>query len=331
MHHRAGDIVTTSTVAVLGTRYPDLSVEQEVLAPLGVELVRADGGDAAGIVAAAGQADVVLAGSGPRFTREVISQLSCRGIVRYGIGVDSVDLAAAREHGLWVARVSDYGTEAVAVHAVTMGLAGARRLPMASQHVLQGGWGFAELRPLHLPTASTAGVVGYGRIGRYAAALLRGFGYRVLVHDPFVTATDDDVTLVADLEDLLAAADLVTLHVPGAADGSPLLGADELAACKPGSVLVNTARGSLIDRAALLDALAQGRPGIAALDVFDTEPLPAGAFDAVRDRVILSPHMAWYSEESELDLRIKASQEAARLLRGERPLDVVIDPTEADA
>jgi D-3-phosphoglycerate dehydrogenase / 2-oxoglutarate reductase len=319
-------------VAVLGTRYPDLGVEETILGPLGVTLRRSPGDDAASILEAADGAEVVLAGSAPRFDRAVIEQLGCRGIVRYGIGTDSIDLDAARDRGLWVARVTDYGTEAVAVHAVAMGLAATRQIVAANAHVRSGGWGFAHLRPLSLPSASTAGVVGFGRIGRYAAALLAGLGFSVLVHDPFIdpeAVRDAGLTHVPELPDLLGRSDLVTLHVPGNPDGTPVIAADELAAFRPGSVLVNTARGTLIDRGALIAALQEGRPGVAALDVFDREPLEDGAFAEVIDRVILTPHMAWYSEESEHDLRVKASEEAARLLRNERPHEVVVDPTQA--
>lgn len=315
-------------VAVLGTRYPDFGVESEVLGPLGVRLTSSAGADAGQILADAADAEVVLAGSAPRFDRDVLAGLHCRGIVRYGIGTDSIDLVAARELGMWVARVSDYGTEAVASHAVTMALAGSRRLVAVDRQVKDGAWGFADHRPLHLPSSSVAGVVGFGRIGRYAAELLRGLGYDVLVHDPWVTGDQPGVTIVGSLTDLLARCDIVTLHAPGAADGSPLLGRDELDACRPGSVLVNTARGSFIDQDALIAALRTGRPAVAALDVHPTEPLDPSVFAGVLDQVILTPHMAWYSEESELDMRRKASEEAARLLRGERPRDVVVDPTQ---
>lgn len=315
------------TVAVVGTRYPDLSIEQEILAPLGVTLRSAPATTAQELLDVAADAEVVLAGSGPRFDRTVLAGLGCRGIVRYGIGTDSVDLEAARERGIWVARVSDYGTEAVATHAVSLALAGSRRLTAANTHVQGGGWGFADLRPLHLPSASTAGVVGYGRIGRHAAGQLRGLGFTVIAHDPFLTEADDGTPLVG-LAELLERSDVVTLHLPGHPDGRPLLGREELSHCRPGSVLVNTARGTLIDRAALIEALGQGRPAVAALDVFDHEPVDGTVFADVADQVVLTPHMAWYSEESEHDLRVKASQEAARLLRGERPTDVVVDPTE---
>lgn len=314
-------------MAILGTRYADFAIEAEVLEPLGATIVSGPGADADEIVAVAGGADVLLLGSAPRIDAAVLGRLSCRGIVRYGVGVEKVDLDAARAAGVWVARVSDYGTEAVALHAVALALAGVRRLVEADRATRAGGWGIAELRPLHAPSAQTAGVVGYGRIGRAVASHLRALGFRVLAHDPLVEI-DGEVEAVAELRDLLRRCDVVSLHVPGLPDGSPLLGAGELALLPEGSVLVNTARGTLVDTAALVAGLAAGRPRVAALDVFAAEPLDPSAFAAVAERVIMTPHMAWYTEESERDLRRKAAEEARRLLLGERPRDVVVDPEE---
>jgi D-3-phosphoglycerate dehydrogenase len=309
--------VLSSKVAVLGTRYADLGIEEEVLGPLGVELVLGDGASAADIVAVAGDADVVLAGSRPRFDADVLARLNCRGVVRYGVGVDNIDLAAARARGIAVARVSDYGTEAVAFSAVSLAMALFRRLPEADATVRGGGWGVAGLRPLHLPSASTAGVVGYGRIGRQAARYLRGLGFTVCAHDQYVDVPPEDGVAAVPLEELLETSDVVTLHTPADPSGRPLLGAAELSRMKPGSVLVNTARGSLIDLPALIEALGAGRPGFAALDVYPEEPADASVFQPVAARVLLTPHMAWYTDESEADMRRKASEEAARLLRGE--------------
>ena len=304
-------------VAVLGTRYADLGIEEEVLGPLGVELALGDGGTAAEILDVARDAEVVLAGSRPRFDSAVLDGLSCRGIVRYGIGVDTIDLAAAAGRGIAVARVSDYGTEAVAFHAVTTAMSLFRRLPEADAGLRGGGWGVASLRPLHLPSASVAGVVGYGRIGRQAAGYLRGLGFTVLAHDEYVDVPAGDGVRAAALDELLESCDVVSLHAPGDPSGRALLDADRLARMKPGSILVNTARGSLVDLPALLTALADGRPRFAALDVFPQEPVDVAVFEPVADRVLLTPHMAWYTDESEADMRRKAAAEAARLLRGE--------------
>jgi len=316
------------TVAILGTRYRDFSVEEEILAPLGVRIVSGPGASSDEIAGLAGDADVILAGSGPRFDAPTIARLSCRGIVRNGVGVETVDLEAARAAGIWVARVADYGTEAVALHATTLALAGVRRLLEADRRVRAGGWGFAELRPLHLPSALVAGVVGFGRIGRRVAELLGGLGFETVAFDP-VAPVDAPGVRALPFHELLARADVVSLHAPPPEDGSFLVGAAELAAMRPGSVLVNTARGALVDERALVAALAQGRPGTAALDVYAAEPADASAFAEVAEHVILTPHMAWYTEESEHDLRVKAAQEARRLLEGERPRDVVVAPEAA--
>ena len=316
--------MTAPLVAILGTRYPDFAIEEAAFAPLGATIVSDPGGSPEAISAVAGEADVILAGSAPKFTAEVLAALNCRGIVRYGVGTDSVDLEAARQHGIAVGRVADYGTEAVAFHAVAMACALVRRLPAADRAIRAGGWGFAELRPLHLPSTLTAGVVGFGRIGRQAAAYFRGLGFTVVAHDEYIDVPGDSGIRDVDLGTLLETADVVSLHAPGDPDAGPMLDAAALATMRPGSVLVNTARGSLIDIPALVEALATGRPAQAALDVHPTEPVDAEVFSGVADRVLFSPHMAWYTDESEEDLRRKAAAEAARLLAGEPLLDPVV-------
>lgn len=313
------------TVAILGTRYPDLAIEEEVLGPLGVTLVTGDGHSADAIVETSEGATVVMAGSRPRFDAAVLQRLSCRGIVRYGIGTDSIDLDAARRRGIAVARVSDYGTEAVAFHAVAMAMAQLRRLSEADRAVRGGAWGFAELRPLHQPSVLTAGIVGYGRIGRRAAGYLQGLGMRVRAYDAYVDIPAGDGVVASDLPDLLEASDVVLLHAPGNADGTPLVDAEALRRMRPGSVLVNTARGSLVDLDALVEGLRAGRPARAALDVYPTEPPDLTAFEDVADKILFSPHMAWYTEESETDMRRKAAAETARMLRGEPLVDPVVE------
>ena len=308
-------------MAVLGTRYPDLSIEQAVLGPAGVALVREDGADAAS-VRTAGRADVVIAGARARFDREVLAAMNARAIVRAGIGVDTIDLVAASELGITVCNVPDYGTEAVAQHALAMALAGTRRLIEADRLVRTGGWGLDDLRPLHLPSSLTAAVVGLGRIGSRVAQLFDAVGFgEVVGHDPHVSET---VVPNIAFDDLIRGADVISLHAPGAADA--LLGAGEFARMRDGAVLVNTARGALIDHAALASGLRSLRPRIACLDVFDPEPPELALFEGVEDRVVLSPHQAWYTEESQTDLRRKSAEEALRILEGLAPAHAVNGP-----
>lgn len=317
-----------TTVAILGTRYPDFAIEREILEPLGVRIVEGNGADSAAIIEQAGAATVILAGAAPKFDAKTLASLSCTGIVRYGVGTESIDLQAAKELGIWVLRVADYGTEAVATHAVAMALAAVRRIREADQRVRSGNWGFAPLRPLHLPSAMTVGVVGTGRIGRHAASQFVGLGFRVLSYDIVKPAEAmPGVEFVSSLDELIAVSDLISLHVPGAPDGSALFNADLLSRLKPGCIIVNTSRGTLIDSDALAKGLAMGTPGFAALDVFSKEPPDISVFAGVEDQLLFTPHMAWYTEESESDLRIKAAHEVRRLLQGERPNEIVVEPT----
>jgi D-3-phosphoglycerate dehydrogenase len=226
--------------------------------------------------------------------------------------------------------VPDYGTDAVAFHAITLVLTAMRRIGMADTMTKAGKWDIDALRPLHLPSALSAGVIGFGRIGRKTADHLKALGFgRVLAHDAHAPVDAAGIES-ASLQELLSNCDVVTLHAPAREDGAPLLGELEMTLMRPGSILVNTARGSLIDTEALAAALATGRPALAALDVFESEPPGLEGFSGVLDRVIMTPHMAWYTEESERDLRTKAAMEARRLLDGEPLLNQVTNEAEAE-
>ncbi len=311
-----------ATVAVLDTTYPDLHVEREVLDGHGVDLHREDGSTPEAILSC-GHADVIIVGSRARFDADVISRLTTRGIVRAGIGVESIDVEAATAGGIVVCNVPDYGTEAVAQHALAMALAGSRRLLEGDEMVRRGEWGFQSTRPMHLPSASVAGVLGLGRIGSRTAELFVAVGFgTVLGHDPRVPTPPAGVESVG-FEELLERCDVISVHIPGRADASPILGAAEFERMRPGSVIVNTARGSVIDDEALAEALSAGRPRIAALDVFTVEPPDLSVFAGVEGRLALSPHQAWYTEESQADLRRKSAEEALRILNGESPRNPV--------
>ena len=321
-------------VAILGTRFGDFDLERGVLGD--VDLVWGPGQTMDDVIAVAAGADVILAGAAPRFDAGTLEKLESRAIVRLGVGVDHVDLDSARSLGMWVVNVPDYGMDAVALHATTLVLASLRRLTTADRKLREGSWGVANLRPLRLPSSLTAGVIGFGRIGRRVALLLAGLGFEaVLVSDPAVDASDVATALgdapgrLAGVEELLAGSDVVTLHSPPPAHGY-LLGASELRTMKEGSILVNTARGSLLDTEALVAALGDNRPGFAALDVFEHEPPDVSVFEPVAERVILTPHMSWCTEESELALRRQAAAEARRILDSEPPLHAVVTPEAAE-
>lgn len=321
-------------MAILGTRFGDFDVEREVLGD--VDLTSGPGHSRAEILEVAAGADVILAGAAPIFDAGTLEALGCRAIVRLGVGVDCVDLDTARSLGMWVANVPDYGTDAVALHTVSLVLASIRRLTLADRRLRDGSWGVADLRPLHLPASLTVGVVGLGRIGRRVALMLLGVGFeRFLVADPVIEPTElrhalgeADARLV-ELPELLGGADVVTLHAPPPAHGH-LLGEEQLRVMRLGSILVNTARGALVDTVALVSALAGGRPAMAALDVFEREPPDVTVFEPVWDQVILTPHMSWYTEESELALRRQAAAEARRILDSQSPLHPVVTPAESE-
>ena len=306
-------------VAIVGTRYALLDYEEQTLAQRGVHLVRGSGADADGLVDLCRAAAVCLIGSAPRFTADVLARLPrLRGIVRYGVGVDNVDLPEARRRGVLVAYVPDYCIDEVATHAVTLILACTRKLWPAWTGVRRGGWGIQELRPLHSPRCQTVGVVGLGRIGRAVIDRLRPFGFRLLGHDPYVGAAQ--VTALgaepADLETLLGASDVVTLHLPLTPATHHVLGPAQFRLMKPAASLVNTSRGGLVDESALCQALAEGRLGGAALDVLEEEPPSPARPILARPEVLVTPHMSWYTDEAEMDLRRKGLAEALRMLDG---------------
>ena len=320
--------IKSKKVAIVGTRYANFAIEEEVFADLGVTIVSGPGKDSEDIVAIAGDAEIILAGAPPKFDRNTLEKLSCRGIIRYGVGTESVDLLAAKDLGIWVSRVADYGTEAVATHSVALALAAVRGIREADRVVQNGSWGFADIKPLHLPSALTVGVVGTGRIGRHAAKQFLGLGFNVITYD--IAPPKElpvGIELVSTLNELLRRSDIVSLHVPGSADGAPLIGSAEFSLMKSGSIIVNTSRGSLIKSSSLIDALKNGLIRTAALDVFEREPVQIADFQEVATKIIFSPHMAWYTEESEADLRFKAATEARRILYGDRPLEIVVEPS----
>jgi D-3-phosphoglycerate dehydrogenase len=276
------------------------------------------------------EAAVILVEHAP-VTRRVLERASsCALVVRYGVGVDNVDIPAATANGIWVANVPDYATDSVADHAIMLLLAVARDLRGFSENVRQGSWRGATEQ--HMPlvlSGRSLGIVGYGRIGSATARRALAMGLKVYAYDPFVPPekmSGDGVVACPDLETLLKERDFLSLHCPLTELTHHLISEEALALTKPGVIIVNTARGLVIDLVALQAALGTGHVAGAGLDVFDPEPLPIGHPLRAHPRVVATPHVAYLSDRSFVELRTKAAQNAAAVLRGEPPIYPVNDP-----
>lgn len=317
-------------VAVVGGGYALLDAARVVLERAGARVEHVQSRDMAEIAACAREADAVMAFLLP-MPATVIDRLErCRVIVRLGVGYDNIDLEAARARGIPVCNVPDYGTDEVADHALALALALIRQLPLLDRSIRAGDW--LSEPPLAMPPCEemTFGVIGYGRIGRAAMERARTFKFRLAACDPYLpdAAFAPDVAR-RTLEEILAEADILSLHVPLTLETRHLLNAARLAQMKSTALLVNTARGPVVDTQALAEALRTGRLAAAGLDVFEEEPLAADHPLRACHNALLTPHQAWYSARSRLRLHTLAAEEVARGLRGEPLRNVVngVEPT----
>jgi D-3-phosphoglycerate dehydrogenase len=309
-------------VAVTDHPFPDLEPTGEVLAPLGAEIRVSASVGAGDVLAVAQEADAVI-NTYAQLPGELIDRFErCRIIARTGIGIDTVDLEAATAKGIVVTNVPEYCEDEVSDHAMALMLALARNVTRGNTLVHGGGWDLAAVKPIHRVRGRTVGLVGFGKIARLVATKAQGFGLDVLAFDPYVDPAEAaalDVGLVS-FEELLARSDFVSVHAPLTPQTRNLIGAEALAKMRPEAVVVNTARGGLVDVAALAEALDRGSIAGAGLDVLPDEPPAADLPLYGQPNVILTPHTAFYSEESVLDLQVKAAQQVLLVLSGEDPV-----------
>ncbi len=311
-------------------RFPFAAPERAAIAAAGADLVALDGHDPAGIVAAGAGAEAIFVYHATVDAALLDRLPQLRVVARCGSGYDKVDVEAAHARGVEVVYVPDYGTDDVADHTLALLLACARRVPSSDRALRAGQWlPYAQLGAMRRLRGSTLGLLGFGRIARATAKRAFAFGMELLVHDPGV----DDVTLAAagarradDLNDLLARADALSIHLPLTPATHRLIGAPELAAMKPGSLLVNTSRGEIVDEDALAAALAGGHLGGAGLDVFETEPLPQDSPLIGLESAVVTPHSAAFSEQALAEVRTRALDDALRVLAGDPPRDPVPVP-----
>jgi D-3-phosphoglycerate dehydrogenase / 2-oxoglutarate reductase len=297
--------------------YTDIGGAARVLTEAGIELVvgacrTEDEGLALGR-----EADAVINQHLPITPRMLAGWPRCRGIAHFGKGVDNIDVAAATRCGIWVTNVRDANWDEVSNHVLALLLGWARGIVAFDRQVRDGGWSYRAAVPRHRLAGQTLGIVGFGDVARVLAGKAHGLGLTVLAYARRPQA-DAHVRFVS-LPELLEASDYVSIHVPLAADTAHLIGTRELALMKRSAFLINTSRGGVVDQSALVAALTEGRIAGAGLDV--TDPEPPAADDPLRalPNVILTPHVAWYSEESREHVTVEAAREIVRILRGERP------------
>lgn len=303
-------------VVVSDQVFPTVDTERAMLSEIDADLVVAEG-SVADVLAVAADADAILNTYLPWDATAIAALERCRIIARYGIGVDNVDLEAARGAGIVVTNVPDYSVEEVAVHALGMLLGALRKIPWADRKLREGAWGIGEFRPIRRLSECTVGLLGYGRIGRRLAVGIEALGGRVIVHDPYLSPSPDLPELV-DFDGLLARADIVSVHAPLTDATRGIIDRKALQQMRSGSILVNTSRGPLVELDAVTAALREGHLAAAALDVFDQEPLDPARIEGVPN-LIATPHMAYYSEEALAESQRKATTQVIKVLSGETP------------
>jgi D-3-phosphoglycerate dehydrogenase len=309
-------------VLVTDHPWPDLEVERQVLNSLPVELIDAPDGSEGTLSRLATEADAIAV-CWARVTRTVLEAATrCRIVARLGIGLDNIDIPVATQRGMLVTNVPDYCVEEVADHTLALLLAAARNITFFHGRAKRGEYELAAAPRMQRLSRQTVGLLGLGRIGRRTAEKARGIGLRVIASTRSGDAHGSGVEVVS-LERLLAESDYLCLHAPLTDATRKIINAAALAQMKPTAVLINTSRGGLVDEAALHDALTQRRLAGAALDVFDPEPPDLSRPLFQHERVIVTPHAAFVSEEAVLELRTRVAMQIRDALIGGMPENVV--------
>jgi D-3-phosphoglycerate dehydrogenase len=311
-------------VAVTDSVFPNLEPAKAVLSKIGGELRLAPEPTAEGILSVARDAEAVLT-TYAKVTGEMIPQMTkCRVISRFGIGVDNVDIPVATSKGIVVTKVPDYCLDEVSDHAMALLLALIRKIPSSNTRTQSGKWEMKAVVPIHRLRGTVLGLVAFGQIPQLVAPKAQAFGMQVITYDPYVS---DEVLKRAnvrrvELDELIRTSDYISLHCPLTPETKHLFSSDAFQKMKRSAYLVNTARGPVIDEAALAQALDQKLIAGAALDVMEKEP-PGTSPLFGRDNLIVTPHTSFYSEESLVDLQTKAAEEVVRVLSGQAPRNPV--------
>lgn len=321
-------------VVITDSAFADGNLEQEILSRIGASVKKYQTYDQNEVAEITKTADAILCDTAP-INRTIIASLeNVRVIVVYGVGYDNVDLKAAHEKGITVCNVPDFMTYEVAEHTMALILSLCKRVTWADNFTKAGRWNeygassWTKLMPISHLDGKTAGIIGFGRIGRQVAERLQAFRMNVLAYDPYVTqntAAEVGVDMV-DLPTLLRRSDIISVNCLLSKETFHLISKRELDLMKETAFIVNTARGKVIDQVALVNALKSKRIAGAGLDVLEKEPCDSDDPVLSVENVIITPHIAALSDKATVALRRLASEEVARVLRGERPMHPVTLP-----
>ncbi|MFW6194969.1 MAG: C-terminal binding protein [Chloroflexota bacterium] len=319
--------LTSATRKALITDYawPDIEAESRILRDAGIEPVPAPDASPETLARLAADVDAIMFCFAQVPGDVLRAAPNCKIAARYGIGVDNLDIPTCTELGIVVTNVPDYCIDEVADHVMGFLLAFNRKIVKHNGIVKQSGWKAVQLTDtMHRLRDSTLGIAGMGRIGRNVASRARAFGMSVMAFDPFVKQADaPEGVQMADLNEMLAEADFVTLHAPLMPETRGLIGRDELRRMKPDALLINAARGPLIDEQALVEALRNDEIGGAALDVLESTSPPDDHPLYAFDNVIITPHTAFFSQASTRELQTRTAREVIRVLDGGEPEDFI--------
>lgn len=303
-------------VVLIEHSYSTTQYERDIVNTAGGEFIDADELGLEKALALCEEAEAIMLRR-LQVTAELIRRFRrCKIILRYGVGTDNVDVEAATEAGIIVGHVPSYCLDEVSSHAIGLLLACVRRIVRTHQKMERGEWDVHRNEPIWRMAGKTLGLVGFGQIAQTVARKLAGWGMHIIASDPF--AKTDQIRLV-DLETLCRESDSISIHAPLLPETRHLIGKKQFASMKRGVMLVNTARGPLVDTTALLQALAEGQVAQAALDVFEEEPLSAASVLRAHPQVIVTDHVGWYSEESQIQLQQTAAREAVAVCLGGLP------------
>lgn len=312
-------------VVLTDYEYETLHWEESEMSRIGANLIKCQCKTEEELISATHDADAIMV-QYARITRPVIQNLKhCKVIVRYGVGIDCIDVKAATEHGIPVVNVPDYGLEDIADHAMALLLNSARKICLLNNSVKNGVWNYKESKPLYRMRGKVLGLVAFGTISRMVAQKALAFGLEVQAFDPYV---EDKVfeqygVKSVHLEELLCTSDFISLHAPVTENTYHMINKDTLALLRPNCIIINTARGALIDEDALARALDDHAIAGIAMDVSEQEPINKDNPLLLKPNVIITPHAAWYTEEAQDSLQRQVAQEVARVLTGTRPNNLV--------